>query len=468
MEVSPHVKTMVCMSTSLVHTPTTPTAFQSFRRRIVAWFIALMALTLAIILLTTRTVLLNAVTEQANADVVQEAREFTTFAAEGRDPETSQEFESPERLLQVFLARQIPGDNEALVGVSGDQIIQMANIPRPLQAGEPLVTSALENPAASGIYDDPELGPVHWATVGVEGTDTALLIARFTDTARASVAANLRSITLISLGSLLLALALAWFVAGRLLNPVRQVREAAVGLDSRSHGQRVPLPDNGDADTVDLARTFNTLLERIDAADDAYRGILARLHIQLRDWLNRVRGGADPQELAEEGTRTLATLSALGSLTVGSRDTNQMVTMPAHDVGRRVQEHIAAAGVPVTLVASASESSAVTLDVNAVGLSMTEAARFCAALSTPVELGVETKEHGLSLWVRERGVGCDPTQLKALLNWQPDETRPEGRQANLVLLRCVADAHGGSAWAQSTNGLGTIIGLDLPGAPAHE
>lgn len=450
------------------------TAFASFRRRIVVWFVALVTLTLVVLILTTRTVLLSSVTESANQDVSQETEEFTTFAAEGRDPETSEPFETPERLLQVYLARQIPGPDEALVGVVDGQLMQMANSPRPLQAGEPLVTAALENRAPSGVFDHPDLGPVHWATVSVEGTDTALLVARFTDSGRTGVSANLRAISVIGLGALLLAAGLAWVVAGRLLDPVRQVRAAAAGLDSRRPGQRVPVPEHGDADTIDLARTFNTLLERIDTADDAYQGILARLEVQVRDWLDRVRqgavrsGDAALQAEAEEGARALATVTALSSLTVGSRPTDATVTVAVESVGRGVEKQLIVAGLPVALVSNVHDTTPVVLDLDAVTLAMGEAARFCAGLSTPVELGVEDKDGTLSLWARERGVGCDSGRLDQLLAWQPDATHPEGREAGLALLRAVADAHGGSAWAQSTPGLGTVIGLDLPVSTAGE
>lgn len=460
--------TMGLMLKEIPDPPARHTAFGSFRKRIVVWFLALVTLTLVVLILTTRTVLLSGVTDGANEDVTQETEEFTTFAAEGRDPETSEPFETPERLLQVYLARQIPGPDEALVGVVDGQLMQMANSPRPLQAGEPLVAAALENRAPSGVFDHPDLGPVHWATVSVEGTDTALLVARFTDSGRAGVSANLRAISIISLGALLLAAGLAWVVAGRLLDPVRQVRTAAAGLDSRRHGQRVPVPEHGDADTIDLARTFNTLLERIDTADDAYQGILARLEVQLRSWLDRIRqraadtGDATLRAEAEEGARVLATVTALTSLTVGSRPSDAAVTVAAESVGRDVEKQLIAAGLPVALVSNVHDATPVTLNLDAVTLAMGEAARFCAGLSTPVELGVEIKDDALSLWARERGVGCDSGRLNQLLSWQPDATHPEGQQAGLALLRAVADAHGGSAWAQSTRGLGTVIGLDLP------
>ncbi|WP_342319231.1 hypothetical protein [Corynebacterium mayonis] len=456
------------MVQEIVSSPGRHTAFGSFRKRIVTWFLALVALTLVVLILTTRTVLLTGVIEHANEDVVQETEEFATFAAEGRDPETSAPFESPQRLLEVYLARQIPGPDEALVGVVGGQLIQMANSPRPLQAGEPLVTTALESRSPSGVFEHPDLGPVHWATVTVEGTDTALLAARFTDTGRDGVAANLRVISIISVGALLLAAGLAWFVAGSLLDPVRQVRTAAAGLNSRHRGQRVPVPEHGDADTADLARTFNTLLERIDVADDAYQGILARLESQTRAWLDRVRqsaaetGDAALHAEAEEGARILATVTTLSSLTVGSRPSDTAVTVPAESVGRDVEKQLRANGLPVALVSNTNDTTPVTLNLDSVILAMSEAARFCAQLSTPVELGAELNDGVLSLWVRESGVGCESARLDQLLDWHPNTAYPEGNQAGLALLRAVADAHGGKAWAQSTRGLGTITGLDLP------
>ena len=88
------------------------TVFQSFRRRIVVWFLVLLGVTLAALGLTTRTILDAGISEHANADVRQEIDEFQRFAADGTDPATAAAFDSGRRLLEVYLSRQIPGRDE--------------------------------------------------------------------------------------------------------------------------------------------------------------------------------------------------------------------------------------------------------------------------------------------------------------------------------------------------------------------
>lgn len=226
----------------MTDTSSRPTApFTAFRRRVIGWFIALVAVTLIALILTTRTVLQSGVAESANEDVVQEIEEFVTFTEEGRDPETAEPFASPDRLLQVYLSRQIPSPDEALVGVIGGQLVQMDAGPRPLLAGEPLVEAALSSPQAAGVVDDELRGAVHWGTVTIADSDATLLVARFMDTDTAAVNATLRAMLFTGLGALVLASGLAWVVA-------RRIHDEAVV----------------------------TLQERIDAADAAYRGILTR------------------------------------------------------------------------------------------------------------------------------------------------------------------------------------------------
>ncbi|NLF91448.1 MAG: two-component sensor histidine kinase, partial [Corynebacterium marinum] len=109
--------------------------------------VVLVALTSVVVL--TRSVLLSEVAGGANAAVEQEIEEFRRFAAEGTDPETAAPFASPQRLIQVYLARQIPDDNELIIGLTEGKLIQMdltglgRSHPDPLVSTEPLVDEVL-------------------------------------------------------------------------------------------------------------------------------------------------------------------------------------------------------------------------------------------------------------------------------------------------------------------------------------
>lgn len=58
----------------------------------------------------------------ANADVVQELDEFRTFAREGVDPTTAEPFDSPERMLRLYLGRQIPASHEVHLGMDDARV----------------------------------------------------------------------------------------------------------------------------------------------------------------------------------------------------------------------------------------------------------------------------------------------------------------------------------------------------------
>jgi len=191
------------------------TVFQSFRRRIVVWFLVLLGVTLAALGLTTRTILDAGISEHANADVRQEIDEFQRFAADGTDPATAAAFDSGRRLLEVYLSRQIPGRDEAIVGLVDGQIMQIANPPRPLGIDDAVVREAHASPTPSGVVEDPDRGAVHWARTELAGDDAALIVARFTDTDHAALLDHLQVLLIVGLGALALGGALAWLLSGR-------------------------------------------------------------------------------------------------------------------------------------------------------------------------------------------------------------------------------------------------------------
>src|SRR5699024_5521131 len=90
---------------------------------------------------------------KANEDVVQELEEFRSLAQNGVDPETSQPFASNTRLLKVFLSRQIPTRDEALVGLVDGRLVGLPGpTGRSLAEGDPLIQHAIESPMPAGLY----------------------------------------------------------------------------------------------------------------------------------------------------------------------------------------------------------------------------------------------------------------------------------------------------------------------------
>jgi signal transduction histidine kinase len=85
------------------------------------------------------------------------------------------------------------------------------------------------------------------------------------------------------LGPILVALVagLAWLLVGRALRPVHAVTSQVAAIGSRSLNERVPVPAAGD-EITELAETMNSMLERLESANDTSRRLVSDAAHELR------------------------------------------------------------------------------------------------------------------------------------------------------------------------------------------
>ena len=134
--------------------------------------ILIAGLTLVFFAVALHAVLIARVHYQARADVQSTVRDFVEFAG-------SHEADSAQSLLAEFIEQHPISTDQALVGITPKQLIQSDWAEQPLDSGDALVVAATDNPEAAGVVEKTE-GPVYWASVEIETTDSSLLIARFT------------------------------------------------------------------------------------------------------------------------------------------------------------------------------------------------------------------------------------------------------------------------------------------------
>ncbi|MEJ2579258.1 MAG: HAMP domain-containing sensor histidine kinase, partial [Kineosporiaceae bacterium] len=100
---------------------------------------------------------------------------------------------------------------------------------------------------------------------------------------------------------------IGWLVAGRLLRPLRLLRDAAEHISHTDLSLRIPV--SGHDDVNELTRTVNAMLDRLQAAFETQQTFLDDAGHELRTPLTIVQGHlevldtGDPTEVAE--TRTL-------------------------------------------------------------------------------------------------------------------------------------------------------------------
>jgi signal transduction histidine kinase len=110
---------------------------------------------------------------------------------------------------------------------------------------------------------------------------------------RATTLAHLLTYSLLSLaGATLLAAAAGWIAAGRILRPVHRLTAAARAASEQNLSQRIAL--HGPRDELrELADTFDTMLERLEAAFASQRQFIANASHELRTPLTVMRTAMD-------------------------------------------------------------------------------------------------------------------------------------------------------------------------------
>lgn len=281
--------------------------------------------------------------------------------------------------------------------------------------------------------------------------------------------------------ALLLALGVGFFVAGRLLRPVRTLENAAREVGEGAQLRR-PLPGAGEDDELSrlaltLQGTFARLADARDreqafmrAAAHDLRSPLAALTARVEGSLARDRDPAryrtDLQEIGTDLTR-LSTLT--NHLLLLARDASQLARAPvslrelAADAVDRARELAPEADVdliapePLTVL-----GDRVLLGQAIWNLTM-NAVRHAPGATVTVTLG--RADGWATVTVHDDGPGVEAEVLARLGEafYRPDASRSgEGHGLGLALVRRAAELHGGTLTLHSAPGEGFTAALRLP------
>jgi two-component system, OmpR family, sensor kinase len=284
----------------------------------------------------------------------------------------------------------------------------------------------------------------------------------------------LRPITLFCVGNVLWMIS-GW-VASRIARPLRELTRVASELGQGKLESRVALPWGGPSEIGQLAATFNDMAARIEAQIRSQKELLGAVSHELRTPLARLRvllamvqeSGTDPLLVAKLEREIVEMDALVGELLAGARvDAGALAkrTLSVADLVREAIERAALSQASVEIGPDAVQVEADATLLSRALLVLLDNAKKHGGHAIRVSSLRAGRE--LRITVEDDGPGFDPSDLPQAFNafargrgQAPDEKRGVG--LGLYLVRRIAEAHGGRAFAENRAEGGARVGFTLP------
>jgi signal transduction histidine kinase len=286
-----------------------------------------------------------------------------------------------------------------------------------------------------------------------------------------------------------LSIALGWFVAGRVLRPLRAITAAARDISAASLGERLALGGPHD-ELRELGDTFDGLLARLEASFRAQRQFIANASHELRTPLARQRvisqvaladPGATIETLAAAHERVLASgaqleqlIEALLTLARGQAGLDEPEPFDLAAVTRQVLAgrqpeaehrnltlHTALGPAPAAGSPRLAERLAANIVDNALRHNVP---------GGQVDVITETRDSRAVLSVANTGPAVSPAAVGRL--FQPfqrlgTDRASRGEGLGLSIVQAIADAHGASITALPQPEGGLLVEVTFPDPDLH-
>jgi two-component system, OmpR family, sensor histidine kinase BaeS len=312
-----------------------------------------------------------------------------------------------------------------------------------------------------------------------EAMGEATLVA-FTDAMRqALVAATVIAVITATVVSLL--------VAGRIAGPIGAMARAARRISGGHYEDRVPA--EGPGELAELATSFNDMAGSLEATERRRLQLVGDVAHELRTPLTTLDGYLEGLEdgvvtpsaqtwhlLRAETARLTRMVNELSEL--WRAEANQLplqmeavdAAAIAREVGERFAPHAVARGVTLVLPEGAAAAMADRDRLAQVLANYLSNALRHAPDGSRVDVTVARTPGNVRVSVRDEGPGLAADQLEAVFErfYRVDAARSRaagGSGIGLAIVRALADAMGGTAWAESDGpGLGATFHVELPEA----
>jgi signal transduction histidine kinase len=437
-----------------------------------------------------RQALLVRLDDQVEQNLAQEVEEFERLVDRGIDPETGRPFGTDVKaIFETFLERNVPGEGEELITVPRQGQIRYQRSERVstllTEETDLAVNWRRLESVQRGDVDTPS-GPARYIAVPVDLAGRprgAFVVANFTAGERAEIDETVSIVAAVSGGVLLLGTVLAFFAAGRVLEPLRELRDAARSVSGTDMTRRIQL--SGEDEIAELGRTFNRMLDRLEYAFSSQREFIRDASHELRTPITIIRGhlellgeAGSHDDLDRDGTLELVT----DELDRISRFVEDLLLLARAD--RPDFLHAETVRLDEFLDELVGKARSLgerdwRLEGTSPGVIVADRQRLTQAIMSLAENAVQHTDIGdeialgcsmdgsrARVWVRDTGPGIPPEEqeliFKRFQRGRTSRARYEGSGLGLAIVRAIAEAHGGQVKLLSRPGAGSRFEVVVP------
>ena len=427
---------------------------------------------------------------EIDSELTHEIDEVAALQRTRIDPQTKRSFADADQLLLAALTQAAPSHTQELVALSDDRVIgRSPKAPILALESDPKLVArwaAVPRRTFSTIHTSAGTvrlvaSPVTLQSISGPARDV-FVAASFVDGERAAVDTTVRTAAAVGAGALLVAVGLAWLIAGRVLAPVRELEETARSITESDLTHRLVV--NGDDELARLAATFNAMLDRVATAFRSQRQFINDAGHELRTPITVIRGhlellGDDPVERAEVRALVIDELDRMSRMV---NDLLLLARAERPDFLKLAEVDIGACTREVQAKASALadrhwlDDGRADILANADRQRLTQAWMQLAQNAVQhtsggdtIELGSRVDGDTLELWVADSGSGVPVADREAIFH---NFTRPHDGSRNaehfglgLPIVRAIAEAHHGHVAVTNSKSGGALFTIRIPVSP---
>lgn len=447
------------------------------RTRVLAWFVAVVAIAVVSSVFVGRQVLLARLDARIDSELRQEVEELRRLAT-GDDPATGQPFGGEvERIFDLYVLRNVAYQNERVFFYTDGAAYRAEQLPPGYEPPADLERQwASAEQSERGEFTS-GAGEVDYLAAPLQQdgeTRGVFVVAIYGDIDRDEIAQVVETMGLAGVVAIVVAAGIAWFGAGRILAPIRRLTQTAETISERDFRQRIEV--DGDDDVARLGRTFNAMLDRLQKAFASQRQFLSDVGHELRTPITIVRGhlevlGDDPDERRETIALVVDELERMRRLVddlvvLAKAEQPDFLNLAPVDAGDLAQEIIRKAEglADRSWRLESSDEGVIVADRQRLTQAAVQLAQNAVQHTDDgdtIVLGASLVDDEAHFWVRDTGPGFGGSDPRRLFERFVGE-RNDGTGLGLAIVKAIAEAHGGDVTAREAPGGGALFTIAVP------